>query len=74
MRYNYALGWGWWGGLLTSFVGVAFIVLVVWAFVHEIGHHNSITNQTPLDIAKERYAKGEINKDQFMQIKKDLED
>ena len=74
MRYNYALGWGYWGGLLTAFVGIAFIVLVIWAFVHAIAHHNSTTKQTPLDIAKERYAKGEINKEQFEQIKKDLKD
>jgi putative membrane protein len=74
MRYNYALGWGWWGGLLTSFVGIAFIVLVVWAIVRVTTHHNSEAKQTPLDIAKERYARGEITKDQFEQIKKDLKD
>ena len=75
MRYNYALGSGYWGGLLTAFVGIAFIVLVIWAFVHAINHHNySTIKQTPLDIAKERYAKGEITKDQFEQIKRDLKD
>ena len=46
MRYNYALGCG--GAVYSHlFVGVAFIVLVVWAFVHEIGHHNSMTTKHP---------------------------
>ena len=72
MRYNYALGWGWWGGLLTSFVGIAFIVLVVWAIIRATTHHNSEAKQTPLDIAKERYAKGEITKEQFEDMRHTL--
>jgi len=35
-------------------------------------HNASTIKQDPLDIAKERYAKGEITKEQFEQIKKDL--
>jgi len=32
----------------------------------------STTGRNPLDIARERYARGEISKDEFDQLKKDL--
>ena len=52
-----------WGGL---------IALVVWGII-KLTRRDSLTEKhTPLDIAKERYASGEINKEQFEQIKKDL--
>jgi putative membrane protein len=37
-------------------------------------HHDGSHNEDPLAAAKLRYAKGEITKDQFETIKKDLKD
>jgi hypothetical protein len=45
MRYNYALGWGYWGGLLTAFVGIAFIVLLIWAIVRATTPHPTHSEQ-----------------------------
>jgi len=51
----------------------AIIALIVWAIRRTTGHHiNRMDMRSPLDIAKERYAKGEITKEQFEQLKKDL--
>jgi putative membrane protein len=50
------------------------IGLIVWGVIAFSRRGVSTYNgrQDPLDIAKERYARGEITKEQFEQIKKDL--
>jgi putative membrane protein len=72
---------GWWFpgmGILMALVCIGIIALVVWGVTRLVRRGAccstvmTSTNQTPLDIAKERYAKGEITKEQFEQIKKDL--
>jgi putative membrane protein len=67
---------GWWmlfGGIIFILFWGAVIYLIVWA-VRRSSHGSGMEsqNRTALDIAKERYAKGEITKEQFDQIKKDL--
>jgi len=72
-------GMGWWMvfGMvwMVVFWGVI-VALVVWGIkrLTERGRSESDTSQkvVPLDIAKERYARGEISKEEFDQIKKDL--
>ena len=72
MMYGYG---GWWvfGFLMFIIFWGAVIALIVWAIrrSHGTGSGPSVA-RSPLDIAKERYARGEISKDQFEQIKKDL--
>ena len=66
---------GWWmvgGWLLMVLIFGGLAALTVLSFKWFSKHNAATSKQTPLDIAKERYAKGEINKEQFEQIKKDL--
>ena len=78
-------GMGWWmlwGGLMMVFFWGAIIALVVWA-VQSLGRGEAGHTQRggatpparpPLEIAKERYARGEISRDEFEQMKRDLEE
>lgn len=64
----------WLGGFIMMLMGLVFIVVVI-AIAARLLKNNetSITHTTKsLDIAKERYAKGELSKEEFTQLKKDL--
>ena len=83
----YQEGSMWWGmhnygggGWFLLLIGLVIIGLIVWVIVASSrGSHGmgmgmgQPRGQAPLDIAKERYAKGEITKEQFEDIKKGLQ-
>jgi putative membrane protein len=71
-------GWLWMGLmvlLMLVFWGgvIALIIWVITRFTRrEVPHDSRSGRPDALDIARERYARGEITKEQFEQIKKDL--
>ena len=83
MMYGYGLSGGWFGhtlfgGLFMLVVWVAVIFFVVWV-VRELsgsnrnGHGSGRDGgKIALDILKERYAKGELTKEQFETMKKEI--
>jgi putative membrane protein len=74
MWYVHAVN-GWWmvvGWIVMLLIWVGIAVLAILAFRWFLRRSDANEKQTPLEIAKERYAKGEITKEQFEQIKKDL--
>jgi putative membrane protein len=68
-------GMGWWmifGGLWMLLFWGGLIALIVWGIVKLSQRGGSTQKRNSLDIAKDRYAKGEISREEFEQLKKDL--
>ncbi len=73
------IGCGVWGNIFNGLVLVAFLLFLIiallalirWLFSRKSIIKN-IPEKTALDILKERYAKGEIDKLEFEEKKKDL--
>ena len=63
------------GGWMIIF-WIVIVALVAWGVIalarREGSAPGSSPNRHPLDIARERYAKGEISKEEFEEIKKNL--
>ena len=65
---------GWFGGgIMMLLFWAAVIIFVVWLVREVSGRNNEKPNSnSALEILKERYAKGEINKEEFEAKKKDI--
>ena len=70
MNFGFA-SFGWIFMVLWWFLIIAGIIaLIKWLTAQSRGSHNH--EKSPLDLLKERYVKGEINKEEFEQKKKDI--
>ncbi len=72
--HGWGMGWGmgWWW-----IIGLIIVVAIVWMVVKGMNQTRNSNSQaghkSSLDILKDRYARGEITKQEFDERKKDLE-
>lgn len=74
-------GFGWIGMILGLVITIAVIIglvlLVIWVVRRMSGNNaqlgpKNLTGQSALDIVQARYARGEINREEYQQILSDL--
>ena len=61
-----------WLGMLLFWGFIALGIVYLWRSLELSRKQGDNSNSNALDIAKERYAKGEISKEEFDQLKHDL--
>lgn len=81
-RFDCGFGEGWgpmmgfgYGGMFMGMLLFAILiaVLLYWLAMEAKSKTKGMSGETPFDILKKRYAKGEITRDEFERMKKDLE-
>ena len=67
---------GYGGGVMWLIIIIVIAVVVYLIYNRNVGAGGSFGShrETPLDILKTRYAKGEISKEEFERLKRDIED
>ncbi len=66
-------GWGVLGPFMMIVVWAAIILFIVWLVREARGTARGERDKSALEVLKERYAKGEIERKEFEEKKKDLE-
>ena len=67
------MGWGWIGlGMVHMLLFWVLVILGIVVLVRWLASGPPEERQRPLEILKARYAKGEITKEQFEQMKRDI--
>jgi len=68
-------GMGWWmafGGLWMVIFWGGLIALIVWGITRLSRRNGYAPKREPMEVVKERYARGEISREEFEQLKRDL--
>ena len=66
--HGWGMGWGW-------IIGVIVLVVVIWVFIramNQTGKPDEPVKKSPLDILKDRYARGDISREEFEEKKRDI--
>lgn len=80
-QYRYPYDWGWgmgpvmmaWGGPIFMFIFWILIIILLVLLIRRLLQSGSTSGgESALDILKKRYARGEINKEEFETKKRDL--
>ena len=75
MMWHFSEGMGWgmaFGGIWMVIFWGGLIALTVWGIKKLTDRGDTGTRRDSLDIARERYARGEISREDFEQFKRDL--
>lgn len=71
------MGYGWWWFMpITAIIFLTLIALITYYLVTALpwqGKREAKNNGSYMQILKERYARGEITKEQFLEMKNELE-
>ncbi len=74
MNWGYGMGWG--GMIIMAVFWISVIAgiifLIRWVVLSTDRRHETKAEDSALEILRKRYAKGEINKEEFEEKKKDL--
>lgn len=68
--WGMGLGMGWWW-----IIGIAVVAAIVWLILRNANQNGPVNNpgrKSALEILKERYASGEIGKEEYEQKKKEI--
>ena len=74
MGWGYGMGWFWPIIMIVFWISliVGIIFLIRWVVLSTDRRHETKAGDSALEILRKRYAKGEINKEEFEEKKKDL--
>lgn len=62
----WGMGWGMW------FIPLLTILVIYFLVKNNSQTKNRLNSESPMEILRKRYAKGEITKEQFEEMKKDI--
>jgi putative membrane protein len=80
MMHGFGFGnFGWFGMIINLVITILVVVGIIWLVVWMVRKgipnnqvHSTSSHVNPLEILQARYARGEINREQYQQILEDL--
>ena len=78
MMNGLSMGFGGFGFLFMALFWVAIIAAAIWLLGNLFPRNNTTqkssgSTETPIDILKQRYARGELNKEAYETMRRDIE-